>query len=155
MGVTIATKLIDAVFPPYEQVIPAAPLAQRATCDRMTFARAIRDTLAAMERSERPGVVLGFAAGAGRVTRETDRTHAVSDFPVDFEDDAPDVLDAVAVNGAYLLDALDGVVADRVTLSFANALGPIRLDGDLRTVHVIMPMREDLQPRHLPTAAAA
>ena len=62
----------------------------------------------------------------------------------------------MAVNGAYLLDALDGCTADRVVISFANALDPIRIDGGPGVLHVVMPMRQDdLSPRYLPAVAAA
>lgn len=153
-GIGVFVKRPETTFPPFEQVIPARP-AQRATVERTAFARAIREVLAAMQRNERPGIVLGFGGGACRITRETPETSAHVELPCEFEDDAPDVLDAVAVNGAFLLDALDGCTADRITLAFENALDPIRIDGGPGVLHVVMPMREDLSPRFLPAVAAA
>lgn len=140
-GMTFSVKLVDAQFPPYQQVIPAgsdksvrAPRAQL-----MDALRAV--SLAASDRTG--GVKLTITQRALRITSESPESgNGFDEVPIDYEGN--DV--TIGFNAKYFLDVLASVDGDEVTLSVSGELDPavIRPADEVNQqsyVAVIMPMR--------------
>jgi DNA polymerase-3 subunit beta len=140
-GMTFSVKLVDAQFPPYQQVIPQgsdksvrAPRAQL-----MDALKAV--SLAASDRTG--GVKLTITQRALRITSESPESgNGFDEVAIDYEGN--DV--TIGFNAKYFLDVLGSVDDDEVTLSVSGELDPavIRPGGDpdhQGYVAVIMPMR--------------
>lgn len=154
-AVTLAVKLVEAVFPPYEQVIPK-DYTRLATIARKPLIEALKR--AAVMCSETRGVRL-----------------EVKDSKLTLVSDDPDVGEAreslaadsrwcdeggaltIGANARYLVEALGEIDCEHVTLAFPSAdkdgfyLGPILVRGtedavsnpvcSARHLNVTMPMR--------------
>jgi DNA polymerase-3 subunit beta len=133
----IAVKLIDAQFPPYEQVIPKDHK-KVITIDRMRFIDAMRR--AQLMSSETRGV---------KVAASKDGVTIASDNPdlgeVREELDAEYNGDAIAIgfNPKYVVELLGQMQSDQVTLSLGGELDPglIKPMGSDEYLGVVMPMR--------------
>ncbi len=140
-GVDFSVKLIDAQFPPYEAVIPA--MTDRAVrTPRVQFKEALRAvSLAASERTG--GVKLGVAENALRITSESPESgNGFDEVAVDY--DGPEI--SVGFNARYLLDVLNAIDDEEVTLGLSGELDPavVRPAGDNGRddyIAVVMPMR--------------
>jgi len=135
---TVMVKLIDAQFPPYEQVIPKADYcAQGVTAKRGGFLSALK-AATALANSRTFGVKLCANGDACSV-----------------EADNPDVGETrapfagkcrggnpwrIGMNGRYLIEAVESLSANDITVLSDSELDPIRIDDGPRTA-VIMPMR--------------
>lgn len=133
----LSVKLIDAQFPPYEQVIPK--LNQRVvTVDREALIAAFkRSTLLS---SDTRGVLIKSTSGtltvisdnpdAGDLREEIDADHSGLDAKVGF-------------NAKYVLETLKQLSGDRVTIALSEELTPglFTDPADRSFVSVIMPMR--------------
>jgi DNA polymerase-3 subunit beta len=145
-GTTLACKLIDAQFPPYEQVIPKEPSAV-ITLDRAALLATL-DRCMALWKSETRGVKLSFSGGTVDIVsdhpdlgthRETLDTSGVV------------VSRAIGVSPSYLHDILSALECERVTLGVSGELDPILVTsasdsarGPMYTashIGVVMPMR--------------
>jgi DNA polymerase-3 subunit beta len=133
----IAVKLIDAQFPPYEQVIPKDHK-KVVTIDRMRFIDAMRR--AQLMSSETRGV---------KVAASKDGVTIASDNPdlgeVREELDAEYNGEAIAIgfNPKYVVELLGQMQSDQVTLSLGGELDPglIKPLGSDEYLGVVMPMR--------------
>lgn len=149
MTTTIVSKLIDAQFPPYWQVIPHDNLKlctvnRQALISAMERAKTLCTSTRGAKLTVRSGVLTVFAdqPDTGGEIRETLEAET-----------RPDGLDfAIGVNPRYLADALQALEGDRVTIALGkNELDPILVrsteDATTRMVRassrlaVIMPMR--------------
>jgi DNA polymerase-3 subunit beta len=122
--IRFSVKLVDAQFPPYDQVIPA--VTDRAVrVPRVPFAEALRAVaLAASDRTG--GVKLAASDKVLRVTSESPESgNGFDQVEVDYT--GPDL--TVGFNARYLLDVLAAMDSDEVTL------------GRDLYVAVVMPMR--------------
>jgi DNA polymerase-3 subunit beta len=136
-----SVKLIDAQFPPYEQVIPA--VTDRAVrTPRAPFADALRAvSLAASDRTG--GVKLAVADNTLRITSESPESgNGFDQIAVDYT--GPEI--TVGFNARYLLDVLGAIEADDVTLGLSGELDPavLRPAGEQESdayIAVVMPMR--------------
>jgi len=135
---TLAIKLVDAQFPPYQQVIP-----QR-TENAVRVGRAMLiDVLRAMSvaASERTGSVkLGLTKGLMRVTSENpDSGDALDEIPVDYA--GADM--TIGFNVRYILDALGSLDEDEIKLGLSGELDPVMIEpiSSRRYVAIVMPMR--------------
>ena len=133
----IAVKLIDAQFPPYEQVIPKDHK-KVITIDRVRFIEAMRR--AQLMSSETRGV---------KVAASKDGVTIASDNPdlgeVREELDAEYNGEAIAIgfNPKYVVELLGQMASDQVTLSLGGELDPglIKPIGSDEYLGVVMPMR--------------
>jgi DNA polymerase III subunit beta len=138
---TFSVKLVDAQFPPYQQVIPSmsdrsirAPRAQLADA-----LKAIR--LAASDRTG--GVKLTVTSRALRITSESPESgNGFDEVPVDY--DGPEV--TIGFNASYFLNVLDAIDDDEVALGISGELDPAVIRPATEStaesyVAVIMPMR--------------
>ena len=141
-GVQFSVKLIDAQFPPYGAVIPA--VTDRAVrTPREPFREALKAVaLAASDRTG--GVKLGVSENALRITSESPESgNGFDEVPVDYT--GPEL--SVGFNARYLLDVLDSIESEDVTLGLSGELDPAVVrpasDADAKDdyIAVVMPMR--------------
>jgi DNA polymerase-3 subunit beta len=135
---SLAIKLVDAQFPPYQQVIP-----QR-TDNAVRVGRGIFvDVLRAMSvaASERTGSVkLSLSKGTMRVTSENpDSGDALDELAVDYG--GPDM--TIGFNVRYILDALGALDEDEIRLGLTGELDPVVVEpvSSRRFLAIVMPMR--------------
>ncbi|GAC1394483.1 MAG: DNA polymerase III subunit beta [Polyangiales bacterium] len=134
----LAIKLVDAQFPPYQQVIP------QKTDNKVRVGRAqLIDVLKAMSvaASERTGSVkLSLSKGTMRVTSENpDSGDALDEIPVDYG--GPDI--TIGFNVRYVLDVLAALEDDEIHLGISGELDPVVLEpaGGSKFLAIVMPMR--------------
>ncbi len=140
-GIRFSVKLIDAQFPPYDQVIPASS-ERIVTAGRTAFMDALKAvSLAASDRTY--GVKLAIAANALRISSESPESgNAFDEIPVDY--DGPEI--SVGFNAQYLQHVLAAMdVEEEVSLGLSGDLDPAVLrpvgPGSEDFVAVVMPMR--------------
>ncbi len=140
-GMSFSVKLVDAQFPPYQQVIPAGS-DKSVRAPRAQLIDALKAvSLAASDRTG--GVKLTITQRALRITSESPESgNGFDEVPVDYEGN--DV--TIGFNAKYFLDVLGAVEGDEVTLSVSGELDPavIRPADEAEQqsyVAVIMPMR--------------
>ncbi len=140
-GMVFSVKLVDAQFPPYQQVIPA--LSDRSVrAPRLLFGDALRAVqLAASDRTG--GVKLSVAPGTLRITSESPESGSGFDqLPVDYQ--GPEL--TIGFNAKYFLDVLAAIDDEEVILGVSGELDPAVLrpgseSSEQSYVAVIMPMR--------------
>lgn len=136
-----SVKMVDANFPPYEQVIPKN-LKRSAIVDRAALVDALRAiSLAANERTGGVKLVLGF--GVLRVESESAESGAGSD---EFEVECSGAKVEIGLSARYMLDALGSVTTEKAELKFEDPLSPVVVSEhegakDANFVGVVMPMR--------------
>lgn len=135
---TLAIKLVDAQFPPYQQVIP-----QRTESSVRIDRASLVDVLRAMSvaASDRTGSVkLTLTKGTLRVTSENpDSGDALDEIPVEYG--GADM--TIGFNVKYILDALGALDEEAVLLGLSGELDPVMLQpaSDRRFLAIVMPMR--------------
>ncbi|WP_437633611.1 DNA polymerase III subunit beta [Sorangium sp. So ce854] len=140
-GMQFSVKLVDAQFPPYQQVIPS--MTERSVrAPRVQFAEALKAiALAANDRTG--GVKLSIAPGTLRITSESPDTGAGFDeLSVDYA--GPEV--TIGFNAKYFLDVLAAIDDEEVVLGISGELDPAVLrpgseSNQQSYVAVVMPMR--------------
>lgn len=140
-GMQFSVKLVDAQFPPYQQVIPQ--LSDRSVrAPRLPFADALRAvSLAASDRTG--GVKLSVGPGTLRITSESPESgNGFDELSVDYA--GPEV--TIGFNAKYFLDVLAAIDDEEVVLGISGELDPAVLRpateaSDQSYVAVIMPMR--------------
>jgi len=140
-GMVFSVKLVDAQFPPYQQVIPQ--LSDRSVrAPRAAFADALRAvSLAASDRTG--GVKLSVAAGTLRITSESPESgNGFDELSVDYA--GPEV--TIGFNAKYFLDVLAAIDDEEIIIGISGELDPAVLrpaaeSSDQSYVAVIMPMR--------------
>jgi DNA polymerase-3 subunit beta len=140
-GFRFSVKLVDAQFPPYQQVIPAQ--SERAVrAPRLALQEALKAVrLAASDRTG--GVKLTLSSGKIRVESESPEAgEGFDEVPVDYE--GADV--TIGFNASYFLDVLAAMPEDEVILGISGELDPAVLQPGSESVErsylaVVMPMR--------------
>ncbi len=142
-----SVKLIDATFPPYQQVIPST-WQRSGTLPRVQFADALRAVSLACSDGSRGGVKLTQDHGLLKITSESPESgNGFDEVGTDWAEDAgPDKYDTIGVNAKYLLDILGVISEEEVVIRMGSALDPILLvpaseAGQAEYVAVAMPMR--------------
>lgn len=140
-GMQFSVKLVDAQFPPYQQVIPSVT-DRSVRAPRAAFADALRAVaLAASDRTG--GVKVALSANTLRITSESPESgNGFDEVPVDY--DGPEL--TIGFNAKYFLDVLAAIEDDEVILGISGELDPAVLrpgtDSDQQSyVAVVMPMR--------------
>jgi DNA polymerase III subunit beta len=133
-------KLVEASFPPYQQVIPAAS-SRKIVLPRGTFADALKAV--SLASSDRTGAVK-FALGKNllRITSESPESgNALDEVVVDYDGDEL----SIGFNAKYFLDVLASLDTEQVQLGLSGQIDPgvVRLvePGKHDFVAVVMPMR--------------
>jgi DNA polymerase III subunit beta len=142
-GTTFSVKLVDAQFPPYSQVIPAAS-DKVVRAPRAAFADALRAvSVAASERTG--GVKLSLTKGSMRITSESPESgDGFDELPVEYA--GPNM--SIGFNAKYYLDVLASITDDEIAIGLSGELDPAVLrpagattTSDRQFLAVIMPMR--------------
>ena len=136
-----SVKLVDAQFPPYQQVIPQE-YAQRVRVPRLATADALNAvSVAASDRTG--GVKLSLSKGKLRFESESPESgEGFDELAVDYS--GPDI--TVGFNARYFLDVLRAISDDEVEIGVGGELDPAVIkpgtaSPNLAYVAVIMPMR--------------
>jgi DNA polymerase III subunit beta len=133
----LAVKLIDATFPPYDQVIPKDHK-RVITVDRTRFIDALRR--AQLMSSETRGVKVAAAKDGVTITSDNpDLGEVREELEAEYDGDAI----AIGFNPKYVVELLLQMSSDQITISLGGELDPglIRpLTGD-DYLGVVMPMR--------------
>ena len=140
-GMQFSVKLVDAQFPPYQQVIPSVT-DRSVRAPRSAFSDALKAVaLAASDRTG--GVKLAMTAGTLRITSESPESgNGFDEVPVDYA--GPDL--TIGFNAKYFLDVLAAIDDDEVILGISGELDPAVLrpgteSAEQSYVAVVMPMR--------------
>jgi DNA polymerase-3 subunit beta len=136
--VALSVKLIEAEFPPYEQVIPAAN-DKSALVPREPLLSALKRT-SHMTSDKTSGVKLGLEKNVLRIASDNpDLGEAKEELPVEYTGGPI----TIGFNANYFKDLLTHMTGDRVRLELTGELDPgvIRSEGGADYVGVIMPMR--------------
>jgi DNA polymerase-3 subunit beta len=135
--IAIAVKLIDAQFPPYDQVIPKDHK-RVITIDRGRFIDALRR--AQLMSSETRGVKIAATKEGVTITSDNpDLGEVREELEAEYNGDAI----AIGFNPKYVVELLGQMSSDQITLSLGSELDPglIKpLTGD-EYLGVVMPMR--------------
>ncbi|MEM9691559.1 MAG: DNA polymerase III subunit beta [Myxococcota bacterium] len=142
-GISFTVKLVDAQFPPYDAVIPA--VTDRAVqAPRTLLSDALKAVaLAASDRTG--GVKLAVADDALRITSESPESgNGFDEVAIDYQ--GPEI--TVGFNAKYLLDVLNVIDFDDISLGLSGELDPALIrpvSPDEETaddyIAVVMPMR--------------
>lgn len=140
-GFSFSVKLVDAQFPPYQQVIPE-------TSERVVRAQraALSDALRAVSvaASDRTGGVK-LTLGGGKIRFESESPDSGEGFDeVSSDYQGPEV--TVGFNARYFLDVLGAITDEDITLGISGELDPAVIKPASESVSksyqaVIMPMR--------------
>jgi DNA polymerase-3 subunit beta len=140
-GFSFSVKLVDAQFPPYQQVIPE-------TSERVVRAQraALTDALRAVSvaASDRTGGVK-LTLGGGKIRFESESPDSGEGFDeVSSDYQGPEV--TVGFNARYFLDVLGAITDEDITLGISGELDPAVIKPAAESANksyqaVIMPMR--------------
>lgn len=140
-GFRFSVKLVDAQFPPYQQVIPAQS-ERTVRAPRLALSDALRAvSLAASDRTG--GVKLTLSSERIRIESESPEAgEGFDEIAVDY--DGGDV--TIGFNARYFLDVLGAMVDDEVRLGISGELDPAVIQPGTESVDrsylaVVMPMR--------------
>lgn len=133
-----STKLVDAQFPPYRQVIPK-DTGRDVEVSRTGLLSAVQAVSVAATKHT-GGVKLVFEADTLRVFAESPEAGNGTDELV-IEYDGPKA--TIGINAKYLAEVLGAVDVDNVTLGIGGELDPVLVKpvGDESMLAVVMPMR--------------
>jgi len=137
-GMTLSSKLVDAAFPSYEQVIPTAT-DRSVTLGRPAFLDALRAiSLVAADRTS--GVKLAVTTGRCVISSENPDIGSGQD-EIDAALQGPEI--TIGFNSKYLIDVLNALGSDECALDLSGELDPgvVRPVGRKDFIGVIMPMR--------------
>ena len=134
----LSSKLIDARFPVYRDVIPQGN-PYTVTCSRSQLDQVLRRSMIVANEFTHDVRITFSQSGINASAHNTEQEQA--DEFVEAEHGGPDV--TIGFNAKYLRDALGSMKDDRVRLDIRDELSPVlmREAGTDRTCHVIMPMR--------------
>jgi DNA polymerase-3 subunit beta len=141
-GRSTTTRLLDAEFPPYRQLLPAQHTS-RAVINVSGLADAIKRVSLVAERGTQ--VRLEFTDGSLRLSAGgDDEGSAEEELPVDYEGEPV----TIAFNPGYLADGLGALHADRAELTFTTPNRPALIkpadeQGDVIPgyLYLLMPVR--------------
>ena len=136
--IAIAVKLIDAQFPPYEQVIPKDHK-KIITVDRSRLIDALRR--AQLMSSETRGVKVAASKDGITITSDNPDLGEVRE-ELDAEYNGGEPI-AIGFNPKYVVELLGQMASDQVTLALGGELDPglLRPIGSDEYLGVVMPMR--------------
>jgi len=132
-------RLIDGEFPDYSQVIPNDSL-RYASVGRSKLSQAIkRIMLMSGKNYQMRFEFWPFSLILSSCTPDLGdaREEMEAEYRSDMHDDKPF---AIGLNGRYLLDMLEVLKGERVTIGMGNELSPIKIEED-ESVHILMPLR--------------
>lgn len=135
--ITIAAKLLEMNFPPYDQVVPKES-ERTVTLNRTDFVDAVQ-RIRLMSADSTQGVSLTFSGSDLRIAADNPDRGAASE-EIEAEAAGSSHPLTIGLNSAYLLNWLESAGSEKVRIGLNGALDPIKLDAD-SYMGVIMPMR--------------
>lgn len=134
---TFISRLIEGIFPNYNQVIP--------TKKNISFEVFSKDLLASTRRSALCSGEFGSVVkykmenNALTVSSNSQNMEVTDELPIEYNQEAFDA----AFNPQYIIDVLKNISTDKVSFSFVNASQPVLIEpvGDDKFKYVIMPVR--------------
>ena len=141
-GDVLATRLIDAQFPDWRQVIPTES-ALTVTLDRLEFVTALRRVATLTSDTRLVKLTLEANDTLTLAAQNPQIGEAQDSFAMRVDGDAARLPLTIGFNAKYLLDWTATTDADAMTLSVSDPLSPglWRSAGDESARCVIMPMR--------------
>lgn len=140
-GMQFSVKLVDATFPPYEQVVPKS-VSQSVWVPRLAFADALKAVqLASSDRTG--GVTIKIVPGVLRITSESPESgQGFDEVTVDYT--GPEM--TIGMNAAYPLATLGCIDSDDVIIGVSGELDPMLITPAIEPpgssyLAVQMPMR--------------
>ena len=137
-GIRFTSKLIDGRFPEYDRVIPKDP-GNELTADREVLKGALQRT-AILSNEKYRGIRLMLKDGGLKLqAHNPEQEEAEEEVEVDYTGEDMEI----GFNVNYLVDALNAVGGDEVTLGFvdSNSSCLLREPGNDDCQYVVMPMR--------------
>jgi len=140
-GLRLSVKLVDAQFPPYQQVIPEQS-ERNVRVPRLLLIDALKAVSVAA--SDRTGGVK-LTVGAGKIRFESESPESGQGFDeISVDYDGGEMM--VGFNARYFLDVLSAVEDDEVVLGVSGELDPAVIrpataSGNTTYLAVVMPMR--------------
>lgn len=139
-GVTFATRLVTASFPPYQQVIPQQT-EHTVRVDREQLAQAVQAV--AVSVNGRTGAVrLVFSGNILKLTAESAELGEASDEVLLAGGDVfTGTEKLIGVNARYLLDQLKAYQDETIEIGFSGDLDPMVIRQSADAFGILMPMR--------------
>lgn len=138
-GYRFTSKLIDGRFPDYERVIPKQS-SKKVSLDKSVFKDAL-SRVAILCNEKFRGLRFEFRQNVLRImANNPEQEAAEEEIRIDYNDEDVDV----GLNVTYLLDVINVIDADTITLNFSDANSSVVIDNkedDIHCTYVIMPMR--------------
>lgn len=132
------SKLIDARFPVYQDVVPTNnPL--RVVVERTVFDQVLRRNMVLANEFTHDVRLMFSTAGIEISAHNTEQEEAEEHIEVSYN--GPDI--AVGFNGKYLRDTLNAIRTTMVCIDLKDELSPILISGEdnQQSRYVVMPMR--------------
>lgn len=138
-GMTFTAKLVDAQFPPYEQIIPKTPPAITVRVARAPLADTVRAMMLASDDELDVRLIVG-QRGVSLESKSDKKGEATDDLPAEVQGKSGF---PVRFSARYLLDALGALAGDDAVLGFGERRSdPVRVlsaDEADRYVGIVMP----------------
>lgn len=138
-SVELFARLIEGNYPNYNQVIPSRNDKKLTIDDKKVFASAIK-RVSVLAKDKVSAVRMDIAAEKiTLVVNNPELGEATEEMTVNYSAEPL----SIAFNARYVLDALQAVDGDEVTISLADQVSPsiITATGDTECLAVIMPLR--------------
>ncbi len=134
----LTIKLVDAQFPPYDQVIPKEN-EKKVKVDRILLLESLK-RMSIMSTDKNGGIRFDLSSNTLRITSDNpDLGEAEEDLDVEYEGDSL----TIGFNARYFIDILNEMSGEKVVLEFNGELDPgmARNDQGIDFLGVVMPMR--------------
>ena len=137
-GYTLSSKIIDAIFPAYEEVIPTTN-PRHVDVDNKGLDQVLRRAMIVANESTHDVRLTFEDKGLHVAAHNTDQEQAQEFIEAEMEG----IETIIGFNGRYLRDVLGVISTAQVHINFKDALSPVLLTpaGDSTAKYVVMPMR--------------
>ncbi|MCX6159720.1 MAG: DNA polymerase III subunit beta [Ignavibacteriae bacterium] len=133
---TIISKLIEGVYPNYQQVIPGQ-CDERITIERESLLGALRRT-AIISNERNPSVKLNISKNQIQIiASNNDVGEANEQIPVKYSGKSL----SMTFNPNYLMDPLRALSSDDIAIEFTDDLSPAVVKSNIPFIYVLMPLR--------------
>ncbi len=134
----LTSKLIDARFPVYQDVIPTGHTI-RAIVERGEFDQVLRRSMIVANEFTHDIRLIFTELGIDISAHNTEQEEAEEHIAADYNGQET----AIGFNGRYLRDTLGAIRSAAVKIELKDELSPVLISGedDVQSRHVIMPMR--------------
>jgi DNA polymerase-3 subunit beta len=133
---TILSKLIEGVYPNYQQVIPSQ-CDERITVERESLIGALRRT-AIISNERNPAIKLVISKNQLQVmASNADVGEANEQMPIKYSGKSI----AMTFNPNYLIDPLKSLTSDDIAIELTDELSPVVIKSNIPFMYVLMPLR--------------